>query len=88
VEIVDKDDDYVDYFESETYKRIREITTGGEMLKAYRERSGLTQRELAKRLGVRQPNVNSMERGKRPIGKGIAGKFAEVHDADRDTFLR
>ena len=53
------------------------ILTGGgnqaaSTLRGLRYRDGFTQVELGKLLGIAQGNISLMEKGKRPIGKGIA----------------
>ncbi len=40
----------------------------GAWMKQVRERRGLTQADVAKALGIKQPNVNRMERGKQRVG--------------------
>jgi DNA-binding XRE family transcriptional regulator len=45
-------------------------------LRAYRNRSDLTQTELSKKTGIPQPHLAAMETGKRPIGLAVAKKLA------------
>jgi DNA-binding XRE family transcriptional regulator len=45
-------------------------------LRAYRNRSELTQMELSKKTGILQPHLAAMESGKRPIGLAVAKKLA------------
>jgi Plasmid maintenance system antidote protein len=51
-------------------------STPGQVLKGFRLRDGLTQRELAKQLGIAQHHVSEMERGKRAISKKMAERLA------------
>ena len=44
----------------------------GIALAGARGKEGLTQRELAQRVGLPQRHISEMERGKRPIGKEMA----------------
>lgn len=46
------------------------------VLRAYRQRAELTQRELAKKSGLPQPHIAAMETAKRPIGLIAAKKLA------------
>lgn len=45
-------------------------------LRAYRKRSGLTQRELSRLSGIPQPHIAAMESKKRPIGLIVAKKLS------------
>lgn len=51
-------------------------------LKAYRLRQGLTQQELSKKSGISQANISAMEKGRRPIGLGVAKKLAAILGCD------
>lgn len=48
---------------------------------------GLTQKQLAERLGVRQAHLSLMGNSKRPIGKAMAKRFAEALGVDYRVFL-
>lgn len=52
-----------------------------------RTREGLTQRQLAGKLGIAQSNLSAMERGKRPIGKEMAKRLAQALNVDWKVFL-
>lgn len=56
-------------------------------LRGFRTRKGLTQLELATRLGIRQSQISEMERGKRSIGKIFAKKLANFFHTDYKCFL-
>lgn len=56
-------------------------------LAGLRYREGLTQKELGEMLGIKQSNISLMERGKRPIGKGIAKRLGEFFSTDYKLFL-
>ena len=57
------------------------------MLKGLRYREDLTQRELGDMLGIKQTNISLMEHGKRPIGKNLAKRLAELFKIDYRLFL-
>lgn len=68
-------------------KEFPDRPSAGVYLQGIRHREGLTQSELAKKLGTNQANVSNMEHGKRPIGKGMAKKIGELFDIDYRYFL-
>ncbi len=47
-------------------------------LRGARKRETLTQKELARLVGVSQSHISEMEHGKRPIGKDMARRLAKV----------
>ncbi len=56
-------------------------------LRGARKREGLTQRELADRIGVKQVHISQMENEKRPIGKEMAKRLANVLEVDYRVLL-
>ena len=60
---------------------------GGVCLKIERKRKRMTQKELSHMTGIPQPHISEMERGKRPIGKKIAGLLAKAMRVDYRVFL-
>jgi transcriptional regulator with XRE-family HTH domain len=59
----------------------------GSAIRGLRLREGLTQEQLAHLLGVKRPNLSEMENGKRPIGKNMAKRLAQVLKTDYKIFL-
>lgn len=59
----------------------------GTTLRGFRSRDGLTQVELAEKLGIPQSDVSAMEHGRRPIGKVMAKRCAAVFKTDYRVFL-
>ncbi|NDE91572.1 MAG: XRE family transcriptional regulator [Alphaproteobacteria bacterium] len=57
------------------------------MLRGSRVKAEMTQKELAKKLGILQHHLSEMEHGKRPIGKQMAKKLADVFDTDYRLFI-
>jgi DNA-binding XRE family transcriptional regulator len=56
-------------------------------LRGARKRENMTQKELADRIGIRQVHVSQMENDKRPIGKEMAKRLANVLNVDYRVFL-
>lgn len=56
-------------------------------LRAYRNREGLTQKQLAELTGIPQHHISEMENGKRSIGKDRARRLAEALHCDYRQLL-
>ena len=59
----------------------------GLMLRGSRHEAEMTQKELADALGISQNHISEMENGKRPIGKVMALRLAEVFGTDYRKFM-
>ncbi|HKK34639.1 MAG TPA: helix-turn-helix transcriptional regulator [Desulfomicrobiaceae bacterium] len=59
----------------------------GTILRGFRTREGLTQKELARMTGLKPHHVSEMETGKRLTGKEIAERLAGALDVDQRFFL-
>ncbi|MFZ0566083.1 MAG: helix-turn-helix transcriptional regulator [Chlamydiales bacterium] len=66
---------------------ISKYTETGMLVRGGRHKAGLTQKELAKKIGVLPHHISEMEHGKRPIGKKMAQKLGRVFNVDYRTFL-
>jgi DNA-binding XRE family transcriptional regulator len=62
-------------------------STPGTILRGFRYREDLTQKELAQMAGLKPHHVSEMETGKRPIGKDVAERLANALNTDRRVFL-
>ena len=81
-----KEDDSVTA--DEAFKDLYEkYTKPGVALRGARGKEGMTQKELAKKLGIPQGNLSQMENGKRPIGKAMAKRLARVLNIGYRVFL-
>ncbi len=59
----------------------------GSAIRGLRLREGLTQEHLAHLLGIKRTNLSEMENGKRPIGKNMAKRLAQVLKTNYKIFL-
>jgi ribosome-binding protein aMBF1 (putative translation factor) len=59
----------------------------GTAIRGYRIREGLSQVELAEKIGMRQAELSQIENGKRTVGKALAKRFAVVFKTDYRVFL-
>ncbi len=86
--IKEKDDEYVDIFKSDWYKKIKKNIKPGDNLKVYREIHGMTQTELGQKLGrIPRQHVSNMERGIRSISLKNAKKLAKLFKVSVDKFV-
>ena len=68
-------------------KRISKHSESGVILRGCRFKKEISQRDLAKKIGISQHHISEMENGKRPIGKEMAKRFAEFFKIDYRMFL-
>lgn len=64
--------------EETTFYKEMEVNRSGHLLSGYRLKSGLTQKQLAEKIGVKQNMISEYESGKRPISKTMAKKISIV----------
>lgn len=66
---------------------IQKYTEAGLMVRGARYKAELTQKQLAKKIGVLPHHISEMEYGKRPISKKMAHKLAKALDVNYKVFL-
>ena len=86
--IKDDDDEYVDAFKTDWFKKVKKRLTPANNMKIYREINKMTQAELGGKLGgISRQNVSHMERGIRPISKMTAKKLAAIFEVSVENFI-
>ncbi len=86
-EVIDEDD-MVDIFETEWFKKVNKSVTPGESLRIYRQNIGLNQSELGKRLGnYSKQHISDMEHSRRSISKETAKKLSVLFNIPVERFL-
>lgn len=84
----EKDEEYVNVFETDWYRNIKQRMTPGDNLRIYRENHGLTQAELGKLLGdVPRQHISNMERAVRSISLKTARKLAKLFKVSPEKFI-
>ena len=84
----DSDDEKVEVFQTEGYKRIKKKLTPGTYMKVFRQNKGMTQAQLGQALGgLPRQHISNMENGSRPISKKIALRLAELFDVSVEKFI-
>jgi DNA-binding XRE family transcriptional regulator len=89
VKVISEDDDErMDVFETDWYKRIKGRMSPGQNIRVYRQNKGMTQIELGKLLGgLPRQNISNMEKGQRPISKKMALKLANLFNVSVEKFI-
>ena len=72
MKIVQEDEGWVDVRDLDWYKEELAKETSGSNLRFYRKLAGMTQKELADKLGMTKQHVSDMERDKRAISRKTA----------------
>ena len=75
---IDDDEDLVAVEDTDWYKKAKARMTPAKALKIMRTNAGLTQKQLADKIGIAKQNYNSLERGSRPISMMMAKKLADA----------
>ena len=82
------DDELVDVFQTDWYKRVTKGLTPGKNLKIYRQNLGMTQGQLGAKLGgIPKQFISNMENGIRPISKKTALQLAKVFRVSVAKFI-
>ena len=88
IEEVEDNDELVDVFKTDWYRRTKARLTPGKSLRIYRQNAKMTQGELGKRLGgLPKQFVSNMENGIRPISKNMALKLAGIFKTSVARFI-
>lgn len=87
IEIINDEEELVDISETDWYQSMKNRRTPGGTLKRYRKRSGLSQPELAEKLGMVKQNISAMENDSRGISKTTAHKLAEIFQVSPGRFI-
>ncbi len=80
--ISDDSEDSVYWKDSDLAKEIKASKTPGKLLRAYRERAGLSIVQLSHKVGTKYPNISAMENDRRTIGLSIAKKLGKALKID------
>ncbi|MEW5815416.1 MAG: helix-turn-helix transcriptional regulator [Spirochaetota bacterium] len=80
--ITDDSEDTVVWKDTDLAKEIKALKTPGRLLRAYRERAGMSIVELSRKVGTKYPNISAMENDRRTIGLRIAKKLGKALNMD------
>lgn len=77
----------VNAMEMDWFKELESEDTLGKNLKFYRKLVGMTQPELAKKLGTSKQFISDMENDRKPINRETAKKLAALFDVSVARFI-
>ena len=84
----ESDEEKVNIFETEWYRKTKAEISPADNLKIYREMRGLTQAKLGEMLGgVPRQHISNMERGIRSISVRTTQKLAKIFNISVKKFL-
>ena len=82
------DDEFIDIFKSEWYKKIKNEITPGINIRVYRMNNKLTQKQLGELLGgIPKQHVSNMENGTRSISIKTAKQLAKIFKVSVEKFI-
>ena len=87
VDDTDTDDELVDVFQTDWYRRTEARLTPGKNLRIYRQNAKMTQVQLGKLIALPKQYVSNMENDIRPISKNMAIKLAEIFKTSVARFI-
>lgn len=80
-------DDMVNAMDMEWFKELESEDAPGKNLRFYRKLTGMTQPELARKLGTSKQFISDMENGRKPISKKTAKELAAIFDVSVARFV-
>ena len=87
VDDTETDDELVDIFQSDWYRRTKARLTHGKNLRIYRQNTKMTQVQLGKLIALPKQYVSNMENDIRPISKNMAIKLAGIFKTSVARFI-
>ena len=85
--LADGDDTSVDYFRTQEHRKIAAGMTPGKHLRTLRDMAGMTQAQLAERLGIRPSRVSDFEHDREAMGRAMAKRVAALFGTSPALFV-
>jgi antitoxin component HigA of HigAB toxin-antitoxin module len=85
--LLDDEGETVMWRETALAQEIKAKKTPGKLIRAYRERAGMTLVGLANAVGTKYPNLSAIENDRRTVGLTMARKLGEVLGVDYQKFI-
>ena len=87
IESFNDEEGSVGYKEMDWYKETKATETPGKNLRFFRDLCGMTQKQLAEKLGTCVQNISNMENDRRAISRETAKKLASLFRTSPANFL-
>ena len=87
VDDTETDDELIDVFQTDWYRRTKARLTPGKNLRIYRQNAKMTQAQMGKLIGQPKQYVSNMENDIRPISKNMAIKLAAIFKTSVARFI-
>ncbi len=81
------DDELVDYFRTKEHAEIAGSMTPGEHLRTLREMTGMTQAQVAEKLGISPARVSDYEHDRVAMGRAMAKRAAGLFNTSPALFI-
>ncbi|MBD3241070.1 MAG: helix-turn-helix domain-containing protein [Chitinivibrionales bacterium] len=85
--IVGSEDEVVDWFKTEEHARIAADMTPGKHLRTLRQMTGMTQAQVAEKLGVSPARVSDFECDRVAMGRAMAKRAAALFGTSPAVFI-
>lgn len=86
--VVMEESELIDITQTSWYRQQKADSSPGKSLRVYRQRDGMTQRELGERLGgLSVQKVSDLENDRRGISKDLAKQLAKLFGTSTDVFV-
>jgi plasmid maintenance system antidote protein VapI len=86
LQIISDDEEKVNIEDTDFYREM-EVNRAGNLLEAARIKAGLSQKQLAEAMGIRQTMVSEFENGHRKITRSMAERFSKALKVKPERFL-
>lgn len=83
----DDDNETVDFFTTDFYRKMKKQMTPETYVKIYRENHGMTQEQLGTKVGASKSFIYDVEHNRRAISKETAKKFSALFNIPVDRFI-
>jgi DNA-binding XRE family transcriptional regulator len=87
VDDTETDDELIDVFQTDWYRRTKARLTPGKNLRIYRQNAKMTQVQMGKLIGQPKQYVSNLENDIRPISKNMAIKLAAIFKTSVARFI-
>jgi DNA-binding XRE family transcriptional regulator len=81
------EDDLIDVFATDLYKRFKKTVKPGDYVRTYRSNLSMSQADLGEKLGVSRAYICDIEKHRRQLGKDMAKQLVKLFHAPLEFFI-